>query len=90
MQKQAALAYAFVPFILVMKQPDLGTSLVFMAILLGMLLISGFKVRWLIDVYKRQLFCSKDSRFPSIDAFGICLRSRWYHHYGWYSSEYHC
>ena len=36
------------------------------------------------------LFCSKDSRFPSIDAFGICLRSRWYHHYGWYSSEYHC
>ena len=43
-----ALAYAFVPFILVMKQPDLGTSLVFMAILLGMLLISGFKVRWLM------------------------------------------
>ena len=36
------------PFILVMKQPDLGTSLVFMAILLGMLLISGFKVRWLM------------------------------------------
>lgn len=43
-----ALVYAFVPFILVMKQPDLGTSLVFMAILLGMLLISGFKVRWLM------------------------------------------
>ena len=43
-----ALAYAFVPFILVMKQPDLGTSLVFMAILLGMLLISGVKVRWLM------------------------------------------
>lgn len=42
-----ALAYVFVPFILVMKQPDLGTSLVFMAILLGMLLISGFKIKWL-------------------------------------------
>lgn len=42
------LLYAFVPFVLVMKQPDLGTSLVFLAILLGMLLISGFKVKWLL------------------------------------------
>lgn len=43
-----ALAYVFIPFILVMKQPDLGTSLVFVAILLGMLLISGFKMKWLL------------------------------------------
>lgn len=42
-----ALVYVFVPFLLVMKQPDLGTSLVFVAILLGMLLISGFKIKWL-------------------------------------------
>lgn len=42
-----AIAYVFIPFILVMKQPDLGTSLVFLAILLGMLLISGFKIKWL-------------------------------------------
>ena len=34
--------------------------------------------------------CSKDSCFPSIDAFGVRLRSRRYHHYGWYSSEHHC
>ena len=42
------LAYVFVPFVLVLKQPDLGTSLVFMAILLGMLLVSGFKLKWLL------------------------------------------
>ena len=37
----------FVPFVLVMRQPDLGTSLVFAVITLGMLIISGFKMRWL-------------------------------------------
>ena len=42
-----AVAYVFVPFVLVMRQPDLGTSLVFAVITLGMLIISGFKMRWL-------------------------------------------
>lgn len=35
------------PFILVMIQPDLGTSLVFLAILLGTLFMSGASVRWM-------------------------------------------
>lgn len=39
-------AYIFVPFILVMRQPDLGTSLTFIAILVGMIFVSGFKYRW--------------------------------------------
>lgn len=42
-----AVAYVFVPFVLVMRQPDLGTSLVFAVITLGMLIISGIKMRWL-------------------------------------------
>lgn len=39
-------AYILVPFILVMKQPDLGTSLTFIAILIGMIFVSGFKYKW--------------------------------------------
>ncbi len=39
-------AYIFVPFVLVMKQPDLGTSLTFIAILIGMIFVSGFKYKW--------------------------------------------
>ena len=35
------------PFVLVLVQPDLGTSLVFGAILLGMLFITGIRIRWL-------------------------------------------
>ena len=42
------VAYVFVPFILVMKQPDLGTSLVFLAILLGMMIICGFKKKYFL------------------------------------------
>ena len=38
--------YIFLPFILVLKQPDLGTSLTFIAILLGMIFVSGFKYKW--------------------------------------------
>lgn len=34
-------AYLFLPFLLVLKQPDLGTSLVFIAIALSMLYIAG-------------------------------------------------
>lgn len=38
--------YVFLPFILVMKQPDLGTSLVFVAILTGMMILCGFKGKY--------------------------------------------
>jgi len=40
-------AYVIVPFILVLKQPDLGTSLVFIAITLGMVFVAGINMRLL-------------------------------------------
>ncbi len=39
-------AYVLVPFVLVMRQPDLGTSLTFIAVLIGMIFVSGFKYKW--------------------------------------------
>lgn len=41
------IAYVGVPFLFVMKQPDLGTSLVFIAIFLGMIFVSGVNLRLL-------------------------------------------
>ena len=38
--------YIFFPWLLVMRQPDLGTSLTFIAILIGMIFVSGFKYKW--------------------------------------------
>lgn len=40
-------AYVGVPFLLVMKQPDLGTSLVFMAIFFGMIFACGINLKLL-------------------------------------------
>ena len=37
--------YVGVPFLLVLKQPDLGTSLVFLAILLGMVFVAGVSLK---------------------------------------------
>jgi len=42
-----ALVLAGPPWVLVLLQPDLGTSLVFGAIVLGMLFMSGASLRWL-------------------------------------------
>jgi rod shape determining protein RodA len=42
-----ACLLALPPWLLVMAQPDLGTSLVFAAILAGMLFIGGASLRWL-------------------------------------------
>lgn len=42
------LALSFVPVLLILTQPDLGTGLVFIAIALGMLIMAGAKARWLI------------------------------------------
>jgi len=41
---------ALPPWVLVMLQPDLGTSLVFAAILAGMLFLSGASLRWLLGL----------------------------------------
>ncbi len=44
-----------VPFLLVLKQPDLGTSLVFLAILFGMLFIAGIRVKHLAAIFAAGL-----------------------------------
>lgn len=41
------ILFTLIPFLLVMKQPDLGTALVFAAIALSMFLLCGFKMKWL-------------------------------------------
>ncbi|WP_242905822.1 rod shape-determining protein RodA [Actinomadura terrae] len=45
-----ALALAGVPAALIMLQPDLGTTLVFTAVVLGMLAVSGARKRWLVGL----------------------------------------
>ncbi|MEO3824772.1 rod shape-determining protein RodA [Actinomadura sp. B10D3] len=45
-----ALVLAGVPAVLIMLQPDLGTTLVFIAVVLGMLAISGVQKRWLFGL----------------------------------------
>jgi len=44
-------AYIGLPFVLVLKQPDLGTSLVFMAIFFGMIIICGIRWRILAGIF---------------------------------------
>ncbi|WP_067477332.1 rod shape-determining protein RodA [Actinomadura hibisca] len=45
-----ALVLAGVPAALIMLQPDLGTTLVFTAVVLGMLAVSGARKRWLFGL----------------------------------------
>ncbi|HEV7932346.1 MAG TPA: rod shape-determining protein RodA [Actinomadura sp.] len=45
-----ALGLAGLPAVLIMLQPDLGTTLVFAAVVLGMLAISGAAKRWLVGL----------------------------------------
>lgn len=42
--------YVGIPFLLVMKQPDLGTALVFLAILFGMIYVAGINSRLLMMI----------------------------------------
>ncbi len=44
-------AYVGLPFLLVLKQPDLGTSLVFMAIFFGMVFVCGIRLRLLGGIF---------------------------------------
>ena len=43
--------YVGIPFLLVLKQPDLGTSLVFMAIFIGMIFVAGVNLRLLMGLF---------------------------------------
>ena len=49
--------YVGIPFILVLKQPDLGTSLVFMAIFFGMIIICGIPWRILFGLMVAGIAC---------------------------------
>ncbi len=43
--------YVGVPFLFVLKQPDLGTSLVFLAIFLGMIFVCGIRLKLLMGIF---------------------------------------
>ena len=43
--------YVGVPFLLVLKQPDLGTSLVFIAIFFGMIFVCGIRLKLLFGIF---------------------------------------
>ena len=49
--------YVGLPFLLVLKQPDLGTSLVFMAIFFGMIFVSGIRLRLLGGIFAAGIAC---------------------------------
>lgn len=49
--------YVGVPFLLVMKQPDLGTSLVFMAIFFGMIFACGINLKLLAGIFGTGIAC---------------------------------
>jgi rod shape determining protein RodA len=50
-------AYLAVPFLLVLKQPDLGTSLVFLAIFIGMIFAAGVNLRLLAMIFGAGIAC---------------------------------
>lgn len=50
-------AYVGLPFLLVMKQPDLGTSLVFMAIFFGMVFACGINWKLLAGIFGTGVAC---------------------------------
>ena len=47
--------YVGLPFVLVLKQPDLGTALVFMAILFGMIFVAGIRTKHLMIIFASAL-----------------------------------
>lgn len=51
-------AFVGFPFLLVLKQPDLGTSLVFVAIFLGVVFAAGINLRLLGWIFAAGLVCS--------------------------------
>ena len=50
--------YVGLPFLLVLKQPDLGTSLVFMAIFLGMIFACGVNLKLLAWMFGAAMACA--------------------------------
>ncbi len=52
------LGYVGLPFLLVLKQPDLGTSLVFIAIFLGMIFACGVNLKLLFWMFSAAVACA--------------------------------
>jgi rod shape determining protein RodA len=49
---------AVVPMLLIFKEPDLGTALIFLPVLLTMLLIAGARVKYLLMFISSGLACA--------------------------------
>ncbi|MEH7110098.1 MULTISPECIES: rod shape-determining protein RodA [Bacillaceae] len=64
-----------VPLMLVMQQPDLGTSLVFLAILLGMIFISGISWKILVPIF------STGAVLISVVFYFVLLKPDWLEKY---------
>jgi len=45
------IAYAAIPLLMIMKQPDLGTSLVIVPIVIAMLIVAGLKKRYVLSFF---------------------------------------
>lgn len=50
--------YVGIPFLLVLKQPDLGTSLVFVAIFFGMIFACGVNLKILASIFGGGILCA--------------------------------
>ncbi|MCW2913994.1 MAG: rod shape-determining protein RodA [Actinomycetia bacterium] len=58
-----ALGLAGLPMALIMLQPDLGTTLVFAAVILGMLAVSGVRKIWIIGLFSSGLLAAFSAWF---------------------------
>jgi rod shape determining protein RodA len=58
-----ALGLAGLPMALIMLQPDLGTTLVFAAVILGMLAVSGVRKIWIVGLFSSGLLAAFSAWF---------------------------
>jgi len=67
------LVVAAVPFLLVLRQPDLGTALVFGAILIPMLFWAGLPERWILLVVSPAIGLAASTHLPAWIVFLLLL-----------------
>src|SRR3546814_3801577 len=70
-----SLALIFVPFVLILKQPDLGTSLLILGSGAFVLFIAGLRWRWIIGAVAAVAPRSEERRVGK-ECVSTC-RSRW-------------
>lgn len=52
------LAVVALPMLLILKEPDLGTGLLFIPVLLSLMMMSGFKIKWVVIMITGALLLS--------------------------------